>query len=546
MPRLSRIVPVLACFLAAARVQAQPSAARPAELAPQSRPGGGAAAGAPTLVVFLTIDQFRGDYLARYGSQLTGGLKRLRTAGAVFANGFHDHGITETAPGHSVTMSGRFPVHTGIVMNSQGVNTRDYPLLFQAQGPGAAPFRFQGTTLTDWLVASDRRSRALSVSRKDRGAILPIGRSRQAVFWYSSDGEFTTSTWYGDTLPGWVVMFNAQQVPRNSAGSSWTLLRPAGDYAEPDSVPRESNGRDFVFPHLMSADSAVAAASFAAFPAMDSLTLAFALRGLEAMKLGTGPQVDLLNVSLSTTDAIGHRFGPDSRELHDQILRVDRYLGTFLDSLFRLRDSTRIVIALTGDHGVTPLPGVTLYDQNQGATVVRLDTVSSLMRAGLLRARVDPAKAADFDDGVLLVDRAYLRGTSVNADSLVDWFAAEARKVPGVWRADRMRDLARADTVHDDVARRWLHMFDPARTNVALVVTTHPWSVWSLGGIAMHGSPHDNDANVPVVFWGPPFKPGLFPDTVRVVDMAPTLAAALGVTPLEKLDGRVLTQAFRP
>ena len=503
------------------------------------------AAGPPTLVVFITIDQFRGDYLARYGDQLRGGLKRIAETGAVFANGFHDHAITETAPGHAATMSGRFPVHTGIVMNSQGVNTREYPLLFQAQGPGAAPFRFEGTTLIDWMVARDRRSRALSVSRKDRGAILPIGRSKQAVFWYSPDGDFTTSTWYSETLPAWVVLFNGEQVPLKSAGQAWTLLRPAADYPEPDSEPRESHGRNFVFPHVAPTDSSAAAASYAAFPWMDSLTLAFALRGLEAMKLGAGPQVDLLNVSLSTTDAIGHRYGPDSRELHDQILRVDRYLGLFLDSLFKLRDSTRIIIALTGDHGVTPLPGVTRYDPNTGGRVVRLDSVTNRMRAGLLEARVDPDKAADFVDGVLVMDRGYLRGTRVNADSLVTWFADEVRKVPGVWRADRMRDLSRADTVDDDVARRWLHMFDPLRTNVALVVTTEKWSVWSLGGDAQHGSPHDIDANVPVVFWGTMFKSRHFPDNVRVVDMAPTLAEALGLPVLETIDGRVLRRAFR-
>ena len=492
---------VLAGALATACAQAQPAGARAADAPPvvTSAPLPGAAlAGPPTLVVFITIDQLRADYLARYDAHLVGGLKRLVTGGAVFANGMHDHAITETAPGHAATMSGRFPVNTGIVMNSQGVNTKEFPLLFQARGPGAAPFRFEGTTLVDWLVARDSRTRALSVARKDRGAILPIGRSKQAVFWYSSDGEFTTSTWYSDTLPVWVVKFNGEDVPRKSAGHVWNLLRPAADYAEPDSVPLESSGKDYVFPHLAPQDSAVAAASFAGFPWMDSLTLALALRGLEAMRLGAGPQVDVLNISLSTTDAIGHRFGPDSRELHDQILRMDRYLGAFLDSLFKVRDSSRIVIALTSDHGVTPLPGVTLYDPNQGARVVKLDAVANQMNAGLLQAGLDPEKAAELDDGVFLVDRAYLRGSRVNADSLINWFATEARKVPGVWRADRMRDLARADTVNDDIARRWLHMFAPLRTNVAVVVTTEKWSVWSLGGIAMHGSPHDNDAAVPM------------------------------------------------
>ena len=505
-----------------------------------------AAAVRPTLVVFFTVDQFRGAYLSRYGSQFRSGLKRLLDGGAVFANGMHDHAITETAPGHASTMSGRFPVHTGIIMNSQGVNTREYPLLNAVQGPGAAPNRFVGTTLTDWMVAADRDTRVLSVSRKDRGAILPIGRSKQQVFWYASDGEFVTSTWYMDQLPAWVNEFNGERAPQKHAGAVWRLLRPEGEYPEPDAVPTEGRGRDFTFPHVAPADSDAAAATYPNYPVMDSLTLAFALRGVEAMKLGSsGSRTDLLAVSLSTLDAVGHRYGPDSREVHDHLLRLDRYLGQFLDALFKMRDSTRIIFAMTGDHGVTPFPGVTLYDDNKSAKVVSLDSVAQGMAERMKTAGLEPAKAFSWEDGVLVVDPAYLRAARLNTDSLVEAFAASARRVPGVWRVDRMRDLAGADSIHDAITRRWLHMFDPARTNVQLVVTLEKWSVWSLGNIAMHGSPHDNDANVPMIFMGAPFTRGVFADTVRVVDMAPTLAQVLGLKPSEKLDGRVLTQAIR-
>src|SRR6267378_6960652 len=141
-------------------------------------------AATPKLVVFVTVDAMRPDYLTRFAPQLTGGLGRLYKDGAVFTNGFQDHAITETAPGHSVTLSGRFPVHTGISANSAGVYDTTVTLI-DAPGPGASPFRFRGTTLVDWLVAQDPRTRVLSVSRKDRAAILPIGRSKQPVFWYS-------------------------------------------------------------------------------------------------------------------------------------------------------------------------------------------------------------------------------------------------------------------------------------------------------------------------------------------------------------------------
>src|SRR5690348_17368318 len=156
----------------------------------------------PTLVVLFTIDQMRPDYLVRFDRQLTGGLARLYHGGAVFENAYQDHAITETAPGHSVTLSGRFPRSTGITTNSAGVQDDHAPLL-GGGGPGASPFRFRGTTLIDWLRVADERSRALSISRKDRGAILPLGRAHEQVFWYAPD-HFTTSSYYHDTMPSWI------------------------------------------------------------------------------------------------------------------------------------------------------------------------------------------------------------------------------------------------------------------------------------------------------------------------------------------------------
>src|SRR5882762_5588909 len=179
----------------------------------------------PRLVLFITVDAMRPDYLSRFEPQLTGGLGRLYRSGAVFTNAFQDHAITETAPGHSETMSGRFPVHTGISANSAGVNDTTVTLI-DAPGPGASPFRFRGTTLTDWLVAKDPRTRVLSVSRKDRAAILPIGRSRQPVFWNAPNGIFTTSTYYGSSLPDWVKAFNARRLPASFADRKSTRLNP--------------------------------------------------------------------------------------------------------------------------------------------------------------------------------------------------------------------------------------------------------------------------------------------------------------------------------
>lgn len=501
----------------------------------------------PTLVVFITIDQMRGDYPARFKKNLTGGLKRLINGGAFFKNGFQDHAVTETAPGHATLTSGRHPVRTGIAANSQGVGTANAPLLGGATETGASPFRFQGTTLVDWMRAADPTMRFLSVSRKDRGAILPIGRAKGDVYWWSGNaGIFTTSRYYADTLPTWVQRFNAQKAWAAYVGKTWDLLLPANRYVEPDTVWEESSGEDFVFPHPFPSDTATVARILANYPVMDSLTLAFALRGLQERQLGAdGHRTDFLAISLSTTDAVGHKYGPDSREIHDQIVRLDRYLGAFLDSLFVLRDQRRVLIALTGDHGVTPYSEVhSGRYANKNAKRVNLDRLITALESSLRAAGVTDA-AWDFDDGVFFVhNAAAFDSAKVNVDSTTRAFAAALRKVPGVMRVDLFSDLAKANLTKDKIARRWLNIFAPGGAT-KLAVTLTPYSYWEATTYATHGMPHDSDAQVPVVFWGTGVRAGAHSDTVRTVDMAPTLAAILGVKPLEQLDGVVLKKAVR-
>ncbi len=528
----------LSAALAIAATFASLASAQPA---PQSAPP------TPRLVVFFTVDQLLPVYFERYGRQINGGFARLHRNGAFFTNGYQDHAVTETAPGHASTLSGRFPRSTGIVTNALGVGDQQAPIVEGIRGPGASPYRFRGSVLIDWMRQKDWRSRALSVSRKDRGAILPIGRAKQEAFWYSYD-RFATSTYYADTLPNWVQRFNARRVPQSYAGRRWELLLAPGEYAEVDSVTYEGSrpGTDFLFPHVVNADSAIAARTLPNYPWMDEHTLNFALEGLDALNLGRGPHPDLLAISLSAMDAVGHTYGPDSREVHDMFLRLDRYLGAFIDSLYKLRDSSTIAIALTADHGVTPYPEMSA--RRGPLPVLRVDVHPAIdpAFAGLSRTGVD-STAVRFDEGILLVDRPALARANLNADSVIRAFGDALHRVPGVQRVDYVKNL-RARTPsqleRDYVARRWVHMLPPD-VPAELVVTLEPNVYW--GGVfyATHGTPHDPDAHVPVIFYGPWFAPGRYTTTVRVVDMAPTLAQVLNVRPTEELDGRVLTQALR-
>jgi len=504
----------------------------------------------PKLVVVITVDQLRPDYLNRWKAQLTGGLGQLMTEGAVFTDGYQDHAVTETAPGHSAILSGLWPAHTGIIRNLESVQDSLAPLL-GTTGPGASPRRFRGTTLVDWLKASDPTARVLSVSRKDRGAILPIGQSKQQVFWYQS-GLFTTSRYYADTLPTWVQGFNARRLPFKAANTTWTLLLSDSAYKESDNEVWENGGAGTVFPHRLPPDSVLAAAAVAGVPAMDSLTLLFALEGFDALRLGRkGGSTDLLAVSLSTTDAIGHAFGPDSREIHDQVLRLDRYLAWFLTRLTDRVGRDNLVVVLTADHGVTSYPERTRAKTGGAAYRVELDTLIVAVNRDLDRvagAGAVPRGWLEFDTGMLFLhDNGRLAALGIKTDSVLDALTARVVRVQGVARVIKPADLARADTASDPVARRWIHHLPPD-AGVVLTVTLQPGSVWDIPNlpIAMHGQPSEDDTHVPIIFWGRGINRGTYAGRMNTVDIAPTLGVLLGVTPLSLIDGRARTDALAP
>src|SRR2546422_1283895 len=394
----------------------------------------------PKLVVVITVDQLRPDYLNRWKAQLTGGLGQLMTEGAVFTAGYQDHAVTETAPGHSAILSGLWPARTGIIRNLESVQASLAPLLGRT-GPGASPRRFRGTTLVDWLKASDPTARVLSVSRKDRGVILRIGQSKQLVFCDQS-GLFTTSRYFADTLPTWVQGFNARRLPFKAANTTWTLLLPDSAYKEADNEVWENGGAGTVFPHRLPPDSVLAAAAVAGVPAMDSLTLLFALEGVEALRLGRkSGSTDLLAGRLSTTGAIGHAFGPRSREIHDQVLRLDRYLAWFLKRLTDRGGRAHLVVVLTADHGVTSYPERTRAKTGGAAYRVELDTLIAAVNRDLDRvagAGARPREWLEFDTGVLFLhDHRPPGALGIKNDSVLDAPPPRLRPGQGVGRGGK-------------------------------------------------------------------------------------------------------------
>ena len=232
--------------------------------------------------------------------------------------------------------------------------------------------------------------------------------------------------------------------------------------------------------------------------------------------------------------------------MHDQILRLDRSLGWFLAGLFDRYGRGNVIVVLTADHGVTPYPEVSRQRGHADARWVDIDTVIASENLRIGRALGDTTRAwLNFDTGILfLQDNGRIAASGLNGDSLVRGVARRIRAVTGVARVDRPADLAGADTAKDAVARRWIHHLT-SDAGVALVVTLDEWNVWGdVGGSAEHGQPSDLDAHIPLLFWGKGIRSGRNFGRVDAVDIAPTLARLLGISPLSVPDGRALLAAL--
>lgn len=499
-----------------------------------------AQADAPALVVVITVDQLRGDYIDRFAPNLTGGLLRFRDHGAYYPAAEQDHANTSTAPGHSTILSGRVPARTNILSNDYGVPDPGRRLIAGATGAGASPFRFRGTTLYDWMLAADPQTRALSVARKDRGAILSIGAARTHVYWWA-DARFTTSTWYRNALPEWVTAWNAAFDPDSWPGTKWTPLLPESAYPEPDDQPWEGAGRGTVFPHWLAAVE-----QLIDFPWMDSLTLDIALTGAFELELGRRGGTDLLSIGLSTLDAVGHHFGPYSREVHDMVVRVDRWLGRFMSDLERHVPASRILYVLTSDHGVQPMPEQRIAE---GVEDVGRVALAPAMRrvVGPLQEWFQHRFGFEVQNGIVLADTAALRARGVDPRALGSELERELAAIPGVARVWTPQSLAAAP--EDDAgARLYRRAIPPSYGWLAAAEVREGW-LMSTNEQATHGSLVAADRSVPIAFLGAGIPAARSDRRVATVDIAPTVAALIGVRPTEPLDGAILREvvgAVRP
>jgi len=487
----------------------------------------------PKLVLAIVVDQFRYDYLTRFRADLSGGLKRLLDQGAVFTNAHYDASPTVTAVGHSTFLSGATPALSGIVSNLWWDRTEgkqvtsvsdDKTKLLGANrnAAGSSPGRLLVSTIGDELKLAGKGGKIIGISLKDRSAILPAGHMADGAYWFDGQsGNFISSTYYFSELPGWVRDFNASH--------------PADKYAS----------QDWLGHKMPAAAGSQLYDAIDTSPFGDEVLQSLALRTLAAENLGGGPKTDLLAVSYSSVDYVGHRHGPDSPEIHDMVKRLDKLIGALIDAAEARAGRGSVLVAFTADHGATPVPEVNQKRKMPGGRIVW-----NTYRAAAEKALNDKFGAGQWisfsSDGVI-----YLRPDPIPGKKLdmadVQRVAADAiRAQPHIARVYTRTQLAEgALGQKDPVDTRVRNGFNPARSPDIFTVT-EPYYLFGATGTG-HGSPYEYDTHVPVIFLGPAIRirPGSYPGAIGVEDIAPTLAALLAIEPPSGNMGRVLTEMLK-
>lgn len=507
-------------------------------LAPASEPGT-AQAKQPRLVVILVVDQLRGDLLTRYSPVFTGGFKRLMARGLFFSNALHAHATTETAPGHATLSTGVYPARAAIPSNvwREGEGPELHPVynvvdpdyaLVGIQGlPGASPDVLARGGLADWILAKDPDAKVVSVSAKDRAAVLMAGKTRGEVYWFSSQvGRFVTSTFYKGENPAWLDAFNLEVLPGFRADSVWTSTIPEGtqDLSSPDTALFEGDGIHTFFPHRYSEERIDPETDdfflwFEGTPMLDDATLRLAKVALVEIGAGTEEgRTDFLSVSLSQTDRVGHPFGPLSREQMDNLLRLDRILGDFLGFLDEQVGEGNYILGFTSDHGVMTVP------ERLGQGGRRLTRED---RSFLQQVLNQAAEEASQDSNKPL------------AEAMVEHLA----DIPFVGPAYTHAALESGEAL-DSIGILYRHSFVPGRAGGLLsTYGVEMWWTentldWSLATGTTHGGPYVHDRWVPLILMGPGIRAGVVDAAVRPLDLAPTLASLAGIRFPDDLDGK--------
>ncbi|MCW3467730.1 alkaline phosphatase PafA [Chitinophaga nivalis] len=497
----------------------------------------------PKLVVGVVVDQMRWDYLYRYGNRYTaGGFKRLLQDGFSCENTLINYTPTITACGHTCVYTGSVPAVHGIIGNTwyspiigRTMYCAEDTTVTTVGSTSAAgkmsPRNMLVTTIGDELRLSNNfQSKVVGVAIKDRGAILPAGHSANAAFWYDgSTGNWVTSTYYMNELPTWAQEFNNQKYPQQYLSKPWTTLYPLSTYtlSTADEKPYEGHYKNGVnnssFPHDL---SSIANGTIAASPFGNTMTLEFAKKAMEAYSLGKGSVTDFLAISLSSTDYVGHQFGPNSIEAEDTYLRLDQDLATLFQYLDAKVGKGQYLFFITADHGVAHVPGFMEENKLPGGTWDDRAAMNDLNKQVAAKFGVNNAiKAVDNYQFWMNHDAIATAGKS-EAD-IQQFIIAELLKSPAIANAFPIAHLM-TTTLPEPMRRMMSNGFNAKRSGDIQIALTPGYIDGGKTGTT-HGLWYPYDAHIPLVWMGWGIHPGKTNRTVGMTDISPTLAALLHI-----------------
>ena len=485
----------------------------------------------PKLVLAIVVDQYRYDYMTRFRADFTGGFKTLLTEGAVFTNARYIHFPTVTAIGHSTFLSGATPAMSGIIGNDwwdreagkkvTSVSDDQVKLLGGSESPtGSSPRRMLVSTVGDEMRIVDSRSKVIGISLKDRAAILPAGHMANGAYWFDGGtGGFASSTYYFPELPTWVKDYNSTHPADKYCGTTWgnkTFAAKPGD-AFYKSLPASPWGNELIEN--------------------------FAELAIASEQMGTSGATDLLAVSFSSNDYVGHDVGPDDPKVRDMADRTDVLLGKLLAFVDKRLGLQNVVVVFTADHGVAPLVEADVEHHMPGGRIMKEPDQA-----------IEAALGKKYGQGKWVVGAAeygfYLDWSAIEKRKLsraeVSETAAEAlRALPHVFRAYTRDELTRGEIQHDFVGERVTNGFFEARFPDVTWVPDPYWMTATKNSGTNHGTPFGYDTHVPVIFMGPGIKPGVYNEAVRPNDIAPTLATLLSVETPSGSIGRCLSEILK-
>lgn len=515
----------------------------------------------PKLILAISVDQYSSEVFNRYRSSYTAGLKTL-SSGIAYPKAYHSHASTETCPGHSVILSGRYPAGTGIAANSwidrtTGKSVYCLSVPGQSDPKARGPQNIRVTTLGDWIKAVQPGARVFAVSGKDRGAITMAGKTADGVYWWNDGEGFGTSPFAGPATPAVTApaaAFNAPVLARwkKTPPMLWPRLSKRcaamqkphrfGTLDISGDVPPESETESLKGENYL--DTKAFQDSLRASPLFDSLAVDFATQLIAREKLGHGPATDVLTVSLSANDYIGHRFGNGGAEMCAQQAALDATIGRLIKAV--QAQKIPFVVVLTADHGATDAAE---RQHEHDGKASRLDSRGYVKR---LNTALKSELCLSEDPLIGDADQLFIRAghDAAMVEKIRIAALAWIKQQPEVTAVFTGAEIAAA-TVPVGTPPEMLTMpqrmklsYDAERSGDILTVFAERTSfgVPAKPGdtVAGHGTPWDHDRQIPILFWWPKAPSSTRDQSAEVVDIAPTLAAVAGIRPPVPVDGHCL------